>query len=259
MKHVYFFLTSPVYRQVCRYYSQFSHAERFVERSIVLSVDSDKQQVCVPDAASFVSQYEEIFYNKIYDLPSEPKKVLDLGANIGLSVLWMKRRFPASEIMAIEADPKIFTYLKSNTRPCQGVTLRNVAVWDEPSELYFQSEGADGGRVNSDGSDGVRVEAVDIRSILQEEGPFEFIKMDIEGAESRVLPACRGYLAGTKYVFCEYHSVVGEAQALANILTLLKDEGFRIHIQPVHMSKQPFMERIVSCGFDMQLNIFAWK
>ena len=88
---------------------------------------------------------------------------------------------------------------------------------------------------------------------------IDIIKMDIEGAESRVLPACKGYLDETKFIFCEYHSTEGEDQYLSEILTLLRDEGFRVHIQPINISKQPFLKRSINAGFDMQLNIFAWK
>jgi hypothetical protein len=83
--------------------------------------------------------------------------------------------------------------------------------------------------------------------------------MDIEGAEARVLPACKGLLRETGYVFCEYHSTDGKDQHLAEILTFLKEEGFRVHIQPVNVSEQPFIKRNINAGFDMQLNIFAWK
>jgi hypothetical protein len=126
--------------------------------------------------------------------------------------------------------------------------------------LTFRAEGADGGRISEDHKEkGGPVPAIDVRDLLDNDGPFDFIKMDIEGAEARVLPACRGHLVQTKNIFCEYHSAEGEDQALAEILSVLYDEGFRVHIQPINISKQPFLNRLNCAGFDMQLNIFAWK
>ena len=103
------------------------------------------------------------------------------------------------------------------------------------------------------------VQAKDIRKILDEKGPFDYIKMDIEGAESEIMPACRGILNDTKYIFCEYHSDLESEQNLYKILSVLYDEGFRVHIKPIGVSKQPFVKINNQFGFDMQLNIFAWK
>jgi FkbM family methyltransferase len=177
-----------------------------------------------------------------------------------MSILWFKQNYPDSEIVAYEADEVIFQYLKNNVSECNNVTLHNEAVWHEDATLSFCSEGADAGRVDeSSPAEKVFVQAKDIRKILKEEGPFDYIKMDIEGAESTVLPACRGMLANTQYVFCEYHSSEGSEQKLDEILSILRSEGFRIHIQTITVSMQPFIKRSIKVGFDMQLNIFAWK
>src|SRR5688572_8635835 len=61
---------------------------------------------CV-DGASFVASYSEIFKRGIYrfETPSESPQIIDCGANIGLSVIYFKRLFPAARITAFEADP----------------------------------------------------------------------------------------------------------------------------------------------------------
>ena len=69
-----------------------------------------------PDAASFLSAYEEIFVDEIYKFrpTSERPFVLDLGANVGVSVLYFKLNYPAARITAFEPDPAIFEYLSRN-------------------------------------------------------------------------------------------------------------------------------------------------
>lgn len=259
VRHLYLLLTSSEYRNMSIYYSKYANAQRYIETTVKLG----RHKLTVPDIASFLSQYKEIYLNKIYAVPMDNPKILDLGANIGLSVIWFKENFPGSEILAIEADPKIYRYLKDNTSALDGVSLQNIAAWDEDRELSFYSEGADGGRIEAieacSSPPSVKVAAVDIRCILKEKGPFDFIKMDIEGAEARVLSACQGLLQETRFVFCEYHSIEGEKQHLDDVLSLLNAEGFRMHIQPVNMSGQPFMKRRIYADFDMTLNIFAWK
>jgi len=257
LRHIYKLLQSKEYRKYALYCSQYGEYKRFIETSIKL----EKNIIQVADVASFLSQYEEIYLNKIYDLPIQPSKILDLGANIGMGVMWFKKTFPDAEIVAVEADAKIYKLLEHNTSKLNQVELLNVAVWDQEEELCFQSDGSDGGRLDTTESNAsaTTVKAIDIRNILEDYGPFDFIKMDVEGAESRVLPACKGCLQGTKFIFCEYHSTEGEEQWLPEILRLLKDEGFRTHVQPINVSGQPFLMRNINAGFDMQMNIFAWK
>lgn len=255
-RHVYLLATSVEYRKLAIYNTFYGGRQRFTKTRIKCC----GRQLIVPDIASFLSMYEEIFFNRIYEVEAESPRILDLGANIGLSVLWFKMRYPASEVIAYEADSNIFGYLQANVAGLGGITLYNEAVWDKDTKLPFFAEGADGGRIEgAESANTALVSARNIRAILQENGSFDFIKMDIEGAEVRVLPACRGLLRDTGYVFCEYHSTEGEPQHLDEMLAFLKDEGFYIHLQPVNTSRQPFLRRNINTGFDMQLNIFAWK
>jgi len=53
-----------------------------------------------------------------------------------------------------------------------------------------------------------------------------------------------------------YQKLVKEPDA---VLLLSMCEGFHIHLQPVNVSEQPFIKRNINAGFDMQLDIFAWK
>ena len=85
---------------------------------------------------------------------------------------------------------------------------------------------------------------------------FDFIKMDIEGAEARVLPRCAELLRTPKSVFIEYHSRPGEPEALADILSQLREAGFRVQIVPLYQNPTPFRP-LVANGFDQQLNLFA--
>ena len=83
--------------------------------------------------------------------------------------------------------------------------------------------------------------------------------MDIEGAEEFVLPRCKGLLDETKFIFIEYHSPVERKQCLDTILSILSDAKFRVHISSLKETFAPFTDLKTYAGFDLQLNIFAWK
>jgi len=256
VKHIYSLVRSREYRKLITYNTLYASRTRYEKRTIRCC----DRKLNIPDVASFISMYEEIFFNKIYEVNLKSPRILDLGANIGMSILWFKKHYPDSEIVAYEADKKIYKYLENNVHGLNGVKLHNAAVWHKDGTLSFCSEGADAGRVDEQSNvEKISVQAKDIRKIIKEEGPFEYIKMDIEGAESTVLPACRGMLQDTYFIFCEYHSLEGSEQKLDEILSVLRAEGFRIHIQTITVSSQPFMKRSIKVGYDMQLNIFAWK
>jgi len=259
IRHLYRLVSDPEYLSWCIQDARLGRVSRFKE----CKTNVHGWGVLLPDSASFLSAYKEIFVGKIYDFKfhSDQPKILDLGANIGLSVLFFKMIYPNAKITAFEADPHIFRYLKNNVHGngYADVELVNKAAWNENCVLKFHSEGADGGRVAETG-DGklIEIEAIDIREVLKSH-QFDFLKMDIEGAEDIVVPACKGYLSGVQYIFLEYHAKAGQKQRLAEIFSVLAEDGFRVDVHSLMCSKHPFTKPTISSGFDLQLNVFAWK
>jgi len=243
------------YRQIAWLRMRYGFTRRYHERRIhAFGVDYR-----VPDVASFLSALDEIYGDGIYRFVpgSDAPVIVDIGANIGVSVNYFLSACPGAHILAYEADPAIFECLASNVAAGGGrVELFNQAVWDSATSLRFEQEGADGGRLSEHGA--VTVQAVDVRTVLAGR-KIDLLKIDIEGAEDVVLPACAGALDDVERVFLEYHSSPDSPQRLGEIAGLLNDAGFRLHVRPVSYSRAPFMQRELRAGFDMQLNIFAWR
>ncbi|QQE66074.1 hypothetical protein GFS31_27700 [Leptolyngbya sp. BL0902] len=208
--------------------------------------------------------FDEIFKKEIYKFCSNSDRpfIIDCGANIGLSIIYFKRLFPNSEILAFEPDRSIFRILEKNISSFDfsGVKLLNQAVWDSATHLEFMSEGADGGRVVETDLKNLKkyqVEAIRIKDFLTK--PVDLLKVDIEGAETTVIQDCKERLHYVKNLFIEYHSFVNSPQTLHAITQILADSGFRIHLHPSFSSPHPFIERLAASGMDMQVNIFAFR
>ena len=215
------------------------------------------------DPASFPFMYREIFEKEVYYFPTENTHpfIIDCGSNIGLSLIYFKKIYPEATILGFEPDPEAFQTLQENISQSgvNGVELFNKGIWDCNTTLDFRTEGADGGRVatGTDSRNLVRIETVRLKEILDNKN-IDLLKLDIEGAEFRVLLDCREQLHDVKRIFVEYHSFPGEPQELGSILQILKDAGFRYYLSnPGLTSENPFDKVVTDASMDMQFNIYG--
>jgi len=215
------------------------------------------------DAATFLSAYSTIFGQEIFKFQPERQSpyFIDCGANIGLSVLYLKQRHPNSVVVAFEPDPSIFQVLQSNVRSLnlQNVELRNQAIWDSEGEMAFYAEGSDAGRLLSSAGvplPAITVPTIALRDLLDRQ--VDFLKIDIEGAETQALANCGDRLRHVKRLFVEYHSYAGQPQTLHLLVSILSIAGFRLLIDS-SVPPHPFMQRWAAGKLDMLLNIFAYR
>lgn len=237
-------------------YEHLLYAPRFQARSIELAGG----EFHIADGVTFYASHCEIFRDEIYRFPaSRPTPlIVDCGANCGVSVAYFKMLYPRARIIAVEADPKIFEILNRNVvqRGYADVTLvkKAVAVGDKP--VTFHHEGADAGRIhkmqNAKGECTVPVIGLD--ELLQE--PVDFLKIDIEGAETDVICSCTRLEAAAQ-VFLEYHSFADAAQSLHRVLEKLASSGFRYYLRTQFCPKRPLVEESCHLGMDLQVNVFA--
>lgn len=209
----------------------------------------------------FVHSVREIFLDDVYKFRAKTATpyIVDAGANIGLSVLYFKRLYPQATVVAYEPDVAIFALLERNLGGMPGVELHRAAAWVEDTELTFYSEGSLAGSSEMDFAGqgvAVTVKAERLRDALDR--PVDFLKIDIEGAENKVLFDIEPQLGNVDHLFFEYHSVPGQPQLLGELLDLVKRAGYRYIINGPHGPRLPFVER-VPYGFDLQLNVSCFR
>ena len=248
----------PNYREYYRLATKYRTFPRYKEAEINCVLG----RLLVPDVSSFIATFEEIFVNEIYAFKAKGESpiILDCGANIGLSVIYFKRLYPKSRVIAFEADPKIAYYLKRNL---ESLGLTNVevivkAVWINDGIISFFHEGADGGHIGDPAQSSQQVECTRLRTYL-ERMAVDFIKIDIEGAEVEVIKDCRNLLSKPYGAFVEFHSISGRPQGLGELIASFEEHSFRVHVHAVHPLARPFISGPPCSGMDLCLNLFFWK
>lgn len=210
----------------------------------------------------FLHGIREIFVEELYRQSLQPKPlVIDCGANIGLSIIYMKQCYPEARIIGFEPDDTNFRLLEENMRSFgyKDVSVRKEAVWVENTELNFADTGSMSSRIEEDESVKTKlVKAVRLRDLLTE--PVDFLKIDIEGAEYTVIRDIRDKLQLVKNIFLEYHGNFNQSGELSNIFIWLSEQGFSYYIKEAsNVYHTPFDRGRRVSGYDVQLNIFCFR
>lgn len=208
-------------------------------------------------------QIETIFKHKIYH-PHHVKRsypfFIDCGANIGVSVFYLKHLFPKSRIIAFEPDHEISILLKTNIQnnKLDDITIIEAALAGRRANFLMLLDGNDCGRLafpcelsaNKDTAlncfdnygKSVKMSCHVLSSYLTEE--VDFLKMNIEGSELDVVIEAGHKFQNVRETVIEYHSYKDQEQRLDELLAFLRSSGFKYSI------------RYIFSGYDRLLNPF---
>ena len=240
-------------------YRAISQLDRYKEGELVVQGYSVR---FTDNASSYSECWMRFLYGKTtsFDCESNSPMIIDCGANIGLSVLYFKSQYPNAVIHAFEPDPAAYEKLVANMEAngFENVFTYKAAVWIEDGELIFETDGSCGGHIGDNASSvGVTVKARKLDGLLDKH--VDFLKIDIEGAESDVIMHSKELIAkNVEKLFFEWHSLTGMPQRLGEILAFFEKQGFRYHIKEASNRETPFIYKPVS-RMDSQLDVFLWK
>ena len=155
-------------------------------------------------------EYTKSCYEQILSAGRQPL-IIDAGANAGYSAIWFALRFPRARILAVEPDPENYKLLVENVASFEGITPVEAALWDEPARLSVVdgNSGAWGRRFHEFES-GSGVATVTVPELLEnnpESSPF-IMKIDIEGAETKLLRSNTAWVATFPLIIFEPHDML---------------------------------------------------
>lgn len=205
---------------------------------------------------------KEIFIEGVYmqKLP-ENAYILDCGAHIGLSVIYLKSICHTAYIVCFEPDKKNFNLLQKNilSHNLKDIDARNEAVWIENTSLNFIQEGNMASKIGSNSSSNtVSVKAARLKDYLNRK--IDFLKLDIEGAEYKVIKDIAESLGEVENMFIEYHGNFEQNEELLEIFEIISKAGFKFYIkEAANNYEHPFLRETLNHDYDLQLNIFCFR
>ena len=185
----------------------------------------------VTDLPAFTFVFEEIFLRGDYRFGSRSAApvIVDAGSNVGAAILYFKTLYPRATITAFEPDASVFEALSANVAAAgfSDVTLHRLALGDRPGSAAFVGDRRHG-EVGGTGE----IEVVRLSDHI--DGPIDFLKLDVEGAETQVIKelAASGKLGTIEQMTIEYHHhLSGADDSLSVILGELEGGGFGYTIE----------------------------
>ncbi len=216
-----------------------------------------KYEIWYENSDEFYELKKEIFSENCYyiELEKEDPYIIDLGAHIGMSVVYFKMLFPKAKILAFEPVPYNFEILKKNVEENQleSVDLVQAVVAPKAGILRIQEpigEGAwrSGAGIIPKGWKGIqdnleiKVEAVGIQDLLNEK--IDLLKMDIEGMEYEVIRNMGSSIRNVANMIIEVHP--RKDHRIEEIQKTLVQNGFKLEINRDESSLGKGLTRITA-------------
>lgn len=201
--------------------------------------------------------FREIFLEHQYSFESQKASpaIIDCGANVGMAILYFKKFYPESKIMAFEANPVTFNYLKKNiiANNLANVEIFNLALSDKQGTISFfvddQNSLISSLDPNRYGNNRKKVTInCDKLSNFIQGNTFDLAKIDVEGAEFQIMDDLMESKAIQKIeqFIVEYHHNMNETAYLSKFLECFESSGFRYNIKSTFSTPGSFQDISIS-------------
>lgn len=157
--------------------------------------------------------------------------IIDGGANVGYSSLFLAERFPDAVVIAVEPNPAAFELLTNNVAGLPNVVPLHAALWRDENgvDLCFPEHGSWAVQTKAldQALDQAPTPSVTIETLLRSSGNRRLLicKLDIEGAEREVCKASACALKAAACVMAETHDFLfADGGCLAAVTAALEPE-----------------------------------
>jgi len=186
------------------------------------------------DAAVFI----DTFYRRSHEPPASAypiTRIVDLGANIGLTAAHLAHSNPLAHITAVEMDSENASLCRLNTEPWRTrCDVQEVAVWPERATLRYEPHRSLTSRHRVGETGSVTVEAIGLDEVIGETDSIDYVKVDIEGAEAGLLKRQTSWASRVRTIRVEVHDDYDSHQCMTDLRALgfsaARDRRHRNHV-----------------------------
>lgn len=168
--------------------------------------------------SSDINTYKQVFTRQEYDfiVKSQPKAIIDAGANIGLASIYFANKYPNAKIIAIEPEQSNFELLKKNVAPYSNVIPIQAALWHQNEIINLIDPGLGKWGFMTEKSKSPNsltakhchaVNAITIEKVMHDNQltTVDILKIDIEGAEKEVFRDTSSWINNVNALIVELH------------------------------------------------------
>jgi len=172
-----------------------------------------------------IQSIREVWMQDGYRLPfaATVRVVVDLGANIGLTSMWLTRHHAVDTCVAVEPSPENAALARENLAG-NSTTVIEAAVGPRDGTVFFaESRESNLGRVAENGQP---VSAISMTTLLRNlplGADVDVLKVDIEGAELELFSEHTEWLSSVKNIIIEIHPDRIDSQS---VISSIVDAGF---------------------------------
>jgi FkbM family methyltransferase len=149
--------------------------------------------------------------------------ILDVGANVGFFSIAARARYPHAQIHAYEPNPRVLSFLKSNTAEI-GISVFPEAVGASAGRVSILDNGDSNQATTQAASDGA-IPQVSLETAIERlGGTVDLLKLDCEGAEWEMFGVTRPW-DHVRNIRMEYHLV--RDRTIQDVDQALERVGFR--------------------------------
>jgi len=180
---------------------------------------------------------EDCYYT---EFATDKPVIIDAGAHIGVTTLYYKRLYPEARIVALEPQPETVIILNKNIweNQLEGVEVEQIALsnkegeetfyFDRTKDKWYSTAGFTKGAWNEEQeSEQIMVKTRRLSEYLEKYQP-DLVKLDIEGAEGKVLREAQDKLRLCPHYLVEFHPV--EGNSLEKIVNRFEERGYKVEV-----------------------------
>jgi FkbM family methyltransferase len=152
-----------------------------------------------------------------FPIQIKPKVILDIGANIGVTSIYLAKLFPDALIYSFEPLKDNFEILEKNIQSYKNISAFNIALGSKNGyfKVYYSDDSENFGGAslysNGEGNDSKSFSECEVKNISDtldelKIDSVDLIKIDTEGAEFEILSSLKGhFLQNISWITGELH------------------------------------------------------